>query len=361
MRLITSEALAELKPNAMVRMVSQGLRELAEADDPAVVVRIGRGLEAIESAMRTTGLFKPEQVREANEGKFRARWKLGKLLAQIERGKAGRKGKKNVSVSQTYFRALLKELALDKSVALDAQRIGAMPEPRLLKVFEPYRGTSDYLTYRELIIHARPFWHQEKRVMNHQRIVRQSAKIRTPDTLGPFALVYWDPPWKFEAHTPEMTHRMPDDHYPVMTDEEIIHTQFGGQHVVTMFHNDCSMFMWCTSSNIQRALAVMERMGFEYKAQAIWDKGKIGTGYIFRNQHEVLLYGSIGNPPKPVELFSSVFRGPKFKRGEHSAKPDAVRKIIEKMYPHYTTENRVEIFARGDVKGWTVLGHEAAN
>jgi len=48
--------------------------------------------------------------------------------------------------------------------------------------------------------------------------------------------------------------------------------------------------------------------GFEYKTQAIWDKEMIGLGLIFRNRHEVLLYGSRGNPPKPDYIPPSVFR-----------------------------------------------------
>ena len=103
-----------------------------------------------------------------------------------------------------------------------------------------------------------------------------------------------------------MTHRMPDDHYPTLTDEEIINITFNGQTIEQLAQDDAVMFMWCTSSNLKRAMAVMEAVGFEYKTHAVWDKGKIGLGYIFRNQHEMLLYGSRGNPPRPVELFSSV-------------------------------------------------------
>lgn len=353
---VSIEVATTKEPRAMLRAVSDGLRALELATDPAEVLDIERKLEAIEHAMRSTGLFKPEQVREANEGKIRARHKLGRLLAKIER----KTGPKNLSHGETNsFRKWLKGIGLDKSRAVDAQRIGAMPDAKLDKVLAQYRGTEEFITFRELIIHARPHWHQEKRVMNHERIVKQAAKVKLPDRLGPFIQFYWDPPTQFDVHTPDMTHRMPDDHYPTLTDQEIIDITFGGQSIEQLAHDDAVMFMWCTSSNIKRALAVMEAVGFEYKSQAVWDKGMIGTGYIFRNQHEVLLYGSRGSPPMPVELFSSVFTGKKFKRGRHSEKPDEVRKILERMYPHLTASNRVEIFARGEVKGWTVLGHEA--
>jgi len=336
------------------------MKALEISSDPAEVVEIGRKLEAIEGAMRATGLFKPDQIREANEGKFRARWKLGKLLAQVEKGTGPGRGKK-ISRSEKSLMARYKEWALDKTRASEAQRIGAMPEPKLEGALAKHRGTEEFMTFRELILYARPFWHQEKRVMNHQRIVKQAAKAKLPGMLGPFSLMYWDPPARFETHTPDMTHRMPDDHYPTLTDDEIINIMFDGHSIVDLAHKDCSTFMWCTSANLKRSITMLEAVGFEYKTHAMWDKGMIGTGYIFRNQHEVLLYGTRGNPPMPVELHSSVFSGKKFKRGKHSEKPDEVRKILERMYPHYKAENRVELFARGEVKGWTVLGYEAAN
>ena len=57
----------------MLRAVNAGLRALQAASTPEEVLDIERSLEFIEHAMRNTGLFKPEQVRQANEGKINAR------------------------------------------------------------------------------------------------------------------------------------------------------------------------------------------------------------------------------------------------------------------------------------------------
>ena len=164
---------------------------------------------------------------------------------------------------------------------------------------------------------AKPYWHQELRRATHQRIKDQAkaAAVEAPERLGPFPLIYLDPPWVFETHTPDMTHRMPDDHYPTLTDDEIVAVRFFGCSISELAAETGVMLMWCTSSNMLRACAVMERLGFTYKTHAVWDKRKIGTGKIFRNQHEMLLYGSRGVPPMPVELHSSVFSGEKFERG----------------------------------------------
>ena len=75
----------------------------------------------------------------------------------------------------TSFVAYLKELALHRNVALATQRIGALPEPDLEKTLARYRETDEFITIRELILAARPYWHQEKRKQNHARIIKQAV------------------------------------------------------------------------------------------------------------------------------------------------------------------------------------------
>ena len=45
---------------------------------------------------------------------------------------------------------------------------------------------------------------------------------------------------------------------------------------------------------------------------AVWIKDRIGTGYYFRGQHELLLVGEKGDMPVPEEKYrpSSVFEAP---------------------------------------------------
>ena len=63
-----------------------------------------------------------------NETRFEARWRLGQLLAKIER----RAGRFNLSRTETNsFRAYLKQLGLDKSRANECQRIAAIPADKL--------------------------------------------------------------------------------------------------------------------------------------------------------------------------------------------------------------------------------------
>jgi N6-adenosine-specific RNA methylase IME4 len=335
-------------------------RALEAAVEPADIKEIAAQLDAFESYMHDCGLYSIEDMRPINEARMRARWKLGRALKAVERTAGPGRGK--VEKTLSGFTSFLKDLGLTKPTALEAQRIGAMPEDKLIKAFEQWRQRPDLLHYSDLLMIAKPYWHQELRRETHQRIKAQAeaAQAEAPERLGPFPLIYLDPPWLFDTHTPEMTHRMPDDHYPTMTDDEIVAERFFGRTISEMAAEIGVMLMWCTSSNMLRACAVMDRLGFTYKTNAVWDKQKIGTGKIFRNQHEMLLYGSRGEPPMPVTLYPSVFSGEKFERRTHSAKPDEVRLIIERMYPAFDQSTRVEIFARGQIPGWTCLGYEAS-
>jgi N6-adenosine-specific RNA methylase IME4 len=87
----------------------------------------------------------------------------------------------------------------------------------------------------------------------------------------------------------------------------------------------------------------------------VWVKDKLGLGFVFRNKHEVLLYGTRGNMPAPQYQPPSVFEYP---RGEHSAKPPEIRQIIERMYPDFSARNRLELFARDKAENWTSYGFE---
>jgi len=86
----------------------------------------------------------------------------------------------------------------------------------------------------------------------------------------------------------------------------------------------------------------------------VWDKQKIGMGYWFRGQHELLLVGTKGtvSPPEQADRVSSVFREA---RGKHSAKPECVMEWIEKSFPAAV---KLEMFCRTPRAGWKTFGNE---
>jgi hypothetical protein len=71
---------------------------------------------------------------------MRARWKLGQLLAEIDRATHPGKGK----VMLSGLTSLLKRLGLTRPTALAAERIGSLPDEELDKAFA-YAHRNDIL------------------------------------------------------------------------------------------------------------------------------------------------------------------------------------------------------------------------
>lgn len=175
--------------------------------------------------------------------------------------------------------------------------------------------------------------------------IKRKEKHENPPELpqGTFDVVYADPPWSYYLGL----RGDPELHYNTMPVDEICELE-----VPTA--DDAVLFLWATNPKLPQALEVMERWGFTYKTNLVWIKDKIGTGYYFRAKHELLLLGTKGKIPAPMENCRphSVLSSP---RREHSQKPNEIYDFIEVMYPG---RNYLELFARNKREGWTVWGDE---
>lgn len=160
-----------------------------------------------------------------------------------------------------------------------------------------------------------------------------------------YDVIYADPPWRYSFSKSDS--RKIENQYPTMTVDEICELDVPAE-------KDCVLYLWATAPKLLEALKVMDAWGFTYKTQAVWDKGKIGMGYWFRGQHELLLVGVRGkvSPPEQPLRTSSVYT---FKRGKHSKKPDEIRELIKSWFPD---AKRLEMFCRHPAPGWAVFGNE---
>ena len=162
--------------------------------------------------------------------------------------------------------------------------------------------------------------------------------------MGEYGIIYADPPWRYDNGTPG---REIENHYPTMTDEDICNINVPAA-------KDAILYLWATAPRLESGLAVLYAWGFKYKTQAVWDKVRIGMGFWFRGQHEILMVGTRGNvsPPSQALRISSMIRCP---RGRHSAKPDYVRDKIAEWYPDVP---KLEMFSRLKRPGWDAFGNE---
>lgn len=175
--------------------------------------------------------------------------------------------------------------------------------------------------------------------------VNQATRQTVSLPEGVYDLILADPPWQYdfaETHRREI-----ENHYTTMASEEIA-------RLTPPAADNCVLFMWATAPKMREAFEVLDGWGFVYKTHAVWDKQKIGMGYWFRGQHELLLVGTRGkvSPPNEDVRSSSILSYP---RGKHSAKPHEVYELLEGMFPHAT---KCEMFARETRDGWTAWGNQ---
>lgn len=166
-----------------------------------------------------------------------------------------------------------------------------------------------------------------------------------------YGVILADPEWRFEPRSRETgMDRSADNHYPTSATDDICR-----RDVASIAADDCVLFLWATVPMLPDALKVMEAWGFGYVSHRAWRKTRIGTGYWFRNIHELLLVGTRGNVPAPAmgTQYDSVGEGD---NSEHSRKPGWQYDLIESYFPHLP---KIELNARRAREGWDVWGYEA--
>jgi len=169
--------------------------------------------------------------------------------------------------------------------------------------------------------------------------------------VGKVAVLYGDPPWRYEHPPMGGSSRSIENHYPTMTLDEIC-----ALPVRDIAHDDSVLFLWATNPKLYEVMKVLDAWDFDYRTDMVWIKDKIGMGYYAREKHETLLIARRGDLPPPVPDMrpDSVIEAPRL---EHSAKPTILYDIIDRMYP---TLHKVELFNRGGLNRplWRAWGNQ---
>lgn len=237
----------------------------------------------------------------------------------------------------------LAEQGVDKNLAHQARKLGALSDGQFEQFVDGAREAVSR-AIRGAINHDDKAGRRAKR--EQQLAAKQTA---LPNKL--YGVIYADPEWRFEPYSRETgMDRAADNHYPT-SETDLICTRPVGDIAA----DDAVLFLWATVPMLQDALRVVAAWGFVYKSHAVWKKDKVGTGYWFRNQHELLLVGTKGNIPAPApgSQFSSVLE---HATARHSEKPDQVYMMIEAYFPNLP---KIELNARSAREGWDAWGYEA--
>jgi len=196
----------------------------------------------------------------------------------------------------------------------------------------------------------------------HLGEMQAAANLKLPDKK--YGVILADPEWRFEPWSRETgLDRSPDNHYPTSVTDVI-----AARPVPDIAAKDCALFLWATVPMLPQALCVMAAWGFDYRSHVVWSKRRdandngvattkpaIGTGYWFRNSHELLLLGIKGNIPAPApgDQWGSMLEAV---IGEHSVKPSCFYAMIETYFPHLP---KIELNARRVRPNWDSWGLDA--
>jgi len=173
-----------------------------------------------------------------------------------------------------------------------------------------------------------------------------------------FKTILADPPWQFQNRTGKVApehHRL--NRYPTMTLDDIC-----ALPVSNLTEDTAHLYLWVPNALLPEGLRVLQAWGFQYKSNLIWHKirkdggsdGR-GVGFYFRNVTEIILFGVKGKNARTLEAGRSQVNMLQTRKREHSRKPDEQYALIESCSPG----PYLEMFARGERKGWTVWGNQA--
>lgn len=173
-----------------------------------------------------------------------------------------------------------------------------------------------------------------------------------------FQTILADPPWQFQNRTGKMA----PEHkrlarYPTMKLDDICEMPVGD-----LVDEPAHLYLWVPNALLPEGLQVMKAWGFNYKSNIIWYKirkdggpDRRGVGFYFRNVTEVLLFGVRGKNARTLQPGRSQENIISTQKREHSRKPDEQYDLIEAC----SFGERLELFARGPRKGWTVWGNQS--
>jgi len=267
--------------------------------------------------------------------------KAGKAAGEIVEGRP----KKTVTDGDR-FRVTLDDIGVTKRLSGEAQKYASLSG----HAFEAMvQATRDKILSRGAVV-INPTTTEDKKERRAAREAELADKILAlPDKR--YAVILADPEWRFEPYSRETgMDRAPENHYPTSVTDTI-----AARPVAQIAANDCALFLWATVPMLPDALRVMSAWGFEYKSHLIAVKNRIGTGYWFRNEHELLLVGTKGHVPAPA-MGTQWPSTREFQVTRHSEKPDWQYELIEAYFP---TLPKIELNARRRRDGWDTWGLDA--
>jgi N6-adenosine-specific RNA methylase IME4 len=274
---------------------------------------------------------------DAAEIKLRAERRLGVILDTSVRHEGGRPKKNGDTMS------LLLPDDVSKKESSRWQMVSKVEEGLFERFLAETRDSEKEITQASLLKIAKKGKGRQKWQADGSPCCKVKDLARLVSLGKKFGAIYADPPWQYGNQT---TRAATDNHYPTMTIEEIAALPVGD-----LAAKQSHLHLWATDSFLEEAITLLKGWGFERRQTFVWVKPQLGIGNYWRSSHEYMLLGVRGGLTFPQSEVKSWIQ---HDRTEHSAKPQAVRKLIEQMSP----PPRLELFARQPVDGWVLWGNQ---
>jgi len=173
-----------------------------------------------------------------------------------------------------------------------------------------------------------------------------------------FGTILADPPWQFQNRTGKVApeHKRLN-RYGTMKLDAICDLP-----VAKIAADPSHLYLWVPNALLPDGLRVLDAWGFRYVSNIVWHKVRKdggsdgrGVGFYFRNVTELLLFGVRGKNARTLAPGRSQVNLIASRKREHSRKPDEQYRLIEDC----SWGPRLEMFSRGERRGWTVWGDQA--
>jgi len=173
-----------------------------------------------------------------------------------------------------------------------------------------------------------------------------------------FGTILVDPPWQFQNRTGKIA----PEHKRLARYGTLKLPDIMALPISEIAAPTANLYLWCPNALLPEGIAVMKAWGFNYKSNLVWHKirkdggsdGR-GVGFYFRNVTELILFGVRGPNARTLKPGRTQVNYLCSRKREHSRKPDEQYKIIQACSPG----PYLELFARGERKGWTIWGNQA--
>lgn len=178
-------------------------------------------------------------------------------------------------------------------------------------------------------------------------------KVDIFNTDNKYQIIYADPPWKFGGSGGPKWFPA-SSYYDVMDFNQL---KDFGKDVKKIADDNCLLFMWVVSAELDKCIEIGKSWGFDYITVAfVWYKERANVGNYTMSSCELCLLFKKGKIPSDRVRNPGVKQFISQKVSTHSTKPVEIRDRICHMFP---TSKKIELFARHNKSGWDCWGNQA--